>query len=110
MYLQQKELTHLDPTILLLIDSTIILLTADIDTAALLKNKDKRNIKYDDKVFIYYDEKHTRGIDVKSQPLIMKGLVTVGPSNNLTNISQGIYRIRKLNFGHSIDFYMLNNI
>lgn len=54
-------------------------------------------------VFMYYDHKHTVGIDIK-QPYKMLGLVTVSNFNRLTDISQGSYRLRKLNKGHSIDF------
>jgi hypothetical protein len=68
-------------------------------------------IKSDDKslhpLFIYYDQRHTIGIDVK-QPYVMKGLVTVNYFNKFTDISQGIYRLRKMNYGHVVDFVFAN--
>src|SRR5205823_12431551 len=30
--------------------------------------------------------------------------------NNLTDISQGMYRLRKLNYGHHVDFYVTTDI
>lgn len=55
-------------------------------------------------VFMYYDHKHCVGTDFK-QPFKMHGLITVGAKNNLTEISQGIFRLRNINIGHSVDFY-----
>jgi hypothetical protein len=60
-----------------------------------------------DDVFIYYDQKHTVGIDYP-QKVHMRGLVTVTNFNRLTDISQGMFRLRKLNKGHSVDFYINN--
>lgn len=60
------------------------------------------------KMFIYYDQKHTIGIDIPDQPYLMKGLVTVNYFNNFTNVIQGIYRLRKINYGHSVDFLTIN--
>ena len=54
--------------------------------------------------FIYYDHKHTIGIDFK-QPSKMHGLVSVSKNSTLTQIAQGIFRLRNINIGHSIDFY-----
>jgi len=55
-------------------------------------------------LFIYYDHKHTVGIDFK-QPAKMHGLVSVSEASTLTQISQAIFRLRNINMGHSIDFY-----
>jgi hypothetical protein len=35
----------------------------------------------------------------------MIGLISVSKINNLTQISQGIYRLRNINYGHFVDFY-----
>ncbi len=60
--------------------------------------------KYDtNEIFIYYDHKHTIGIDIQ-QPYNLKGLATVDYFNRFTDMAQGIYRLRKLNYGHTIDF------
>ena len=60
-------------------------------------------------IFIYYDHRHCVGIDIK-QPNVMKGIVSVNHSSTLTEISQGIYRLRKINKGHHVDFYCPDNI
>lgn len=65
-----------------------------------------RNQTYTD-LFMYYDHKHCVGTDFK-QPFKMHGLVTVGTRNNLTEIAQGIFRLRNINIGHSVDFYCSN--
>lgn len=57
-----------------------------------------------DEPFIYYDQKHTVGTDVKGQPYNMKGLVTVTPFTTFTGISQGMYRLRQLGVSHRVDF------
>ena len=54
-------------------------------------------------IFMYYDHKHTVGIDIK-QPYKIKGLATINYFNRFTDIAQGIFRLRKLNYGHTIDF------
>ncbi len=58
-----------------------------------------------DELFIYYDNKHTVGIDFK-QPLIMHGLVLISEDNTLTEVAQGIFRLRKMNVTHTVDFYV----
>jgi hypothetical protein len=57
-----------------------------------------------DDLFIYYDQRHVVGIDIK-QPYRMKGLTTVNYFNTHTEISQAIFRLRNLNNGHSMDYY-----
>jgi hypothetical protein len=67
------------------------------------------NRKYNDEkfnnCFIFYDNKNTVGIDFK-QPAQLKGLITISSKNNLTEVSQGIFRLRNINFGHNVDFYV----
>lgn len=60
-------------------------------------------------VFIFYDNKHCIGTDFK-QPDKMKGLVSIRYNDTLTKISQAIFRLRNINFGHSVDFYCPKNI
>jgi hypothetical protein len=60
-------------------------------------------------VFIYYDNKHIIGIDIQ-QPYILKGIATVSNFNRFTDISQAIYRLRKLNYGHTIDFLVKRSV
>ena len=69
-----------------------------------LHNKDS----YTKEMFIYYDQLHTIGHDVSDQPYKMKGLVTIDHFNRLTEISQGMFRLRKLNYGHVVDFMVKN--
>ncbi len=59
-------------------------------------------------LFIYYDNKHVVGTDIR-QPYFMKGLCTIGKNNKYSDTSQAIYRMRNLNYGHSISF-ALNQI
>ncbi len=61
-----------------------------------------------DDLFIYYDQKNTVGVDFK-QPIFMHGLVTLSLNDKITDVSQGIFRLRKMNITHSIDFYLNNN-
>jgi len=74
---------------------------------------DKIQGNYDNKMysnlFIYYDNKNCIGIDF-IQPYTMKGLITINYSNNLTEISQGIFRLRNINIGHTIDFYITDKM
>ena len=54
-------------------------------------------------LFIYYDNKHIVGTDIK-QPSQMKGLASVSSYNKITDISQASFRLRQLNYGHTIDY------
>ncbi len=58
--------------------------------------------------FIYYDNKHIVGIDF-TQNILMNGLVIVNEKSKLTDVAQGIFRLRKLNITHTFDFYIQNN-
>ena len=70
--------------------------------------KESGSVPYNNEVFsnlfIYYDHKHCVGIDFK-QPFEMKGLVTIANKSTLTDIAQGIFRLRGINIGHFVDFY-----
>lgn len=82
-----------------------------------IKNNEKyiynQNKKYNneifEKVFIFYDHKNCIGIDFK-QPFKMHGLITLNINNNTTDVSQGIFRLRNINIGHSIDYYICKEI
>lgn len=58
-----------------------------------------------DLLFIFYDNSHLIGQDIR-QPFILRGLASVDIFNRFTDISQTIYRLRFLNFGHSVDFLL----
>ncbi len=52
-------------------------------------------------VVYYYSQRHIVGIDFK-QPTLLTGLVLLNSNSIYTNVSQAIFRMRKLNKGHSI--------
>ena len=54
--------------------------------------------------FFVYDQRSSVGIDFK-QPEIMKGLVSIDERTTRTAAAQGVFRLRKLARGHTIDFY-----
>jgi len=56
------------------------------------------------RVFIVYDNKNCVGIDFK-QPFQMHALVTINETNDITETSQGVYRLRNINIGHTFDFF-----
>jgi hypothetical protein len=60
-------------------------------------------------LFIYYDNRNIVGVDIK-QPFVLKGLVTIDSANNFTTVSQGIYRLRNLNYGHIIDIILSDEL
>lgn len=62
-----------------------------------------------EELFIYYDNQHIVGIDIK-QPFILNGLVTIDSFNNFSAVAQGMYRLRNLNYGHTIDIMISNNL
>ena len=69
----------------------------------------KNEIFDTDKVFYYYSQRNTVGIDFK-QPTQIYGLVIINEHNNYTQVAQGIYRLRKLNVGHKFDIFYTGNI
>ena len=69
-----------------------------------------QNEVFDQKdVFIYYDNKHIVGIDIK-QPSELRGIVTVSKFNRTTDIAQASYRLRNINYGHEVDFFISDEI
>lgn len=56
---------------------------------------DYYDISYMDNVFYFYDNKHIVGQDLKINETA-KGFITIGFNSNLTDVSQGMYRMRKI--------------
>jgi hypothetical protein len=89
---------------------TIIYLLKD-DTKMIYNGN---HLLYEEKIYkteevvYYYSQRHTVGIDFK-QPNILMGLVLLNSYNIYTDVSQAIYRMRKLNKGHSIHIGYFNN-
>merc|ERR1712227_385078 len=54
-------------------------------------------------LFIYYDNKHIIGTDIK-QPNKLKGLVSISSFNKVTDVAQASYRLRQINYGHIVDY------
>lgn len=54
-----------------------------------------------EKVVYYYDQRHIVGTNFV-QPIILNGLVTIDKHSLRTNVAQAIYRMRKLNEGHTV--------
>jgi hypothetical protein len=52
-------------------------------------------------IIYYYSQRHIVGIDFK-QPNTLNGLILINNTNIYTDISQAIYRMRKLNKGHTV--------
>lgn len=62
------------------------------------------------KPFIYYSQGHVVGVDIKQDYLPrMKGLVTINNKSVYTNVAQAVFRLRKLNLGHSVDILFVTN-
>ena len=95
--------------------SNSILLFLDDDNNQVIINKDNldeliyvtrisqdyiSSIKY---LFVYFDQKHITGVDVKLIPLNAKGLVTIKYNTTIRDYGQGTYRLRKINQTQSID-------
>ena len=75
----------------------------------IIKTHNNKSLKITDNMFYYYDNQHTVGTDIK-QPYKLNGLVTINYFNRLTDISQGIYRLRNVNYGHKINFLVNSTI
>jgi hypothetical protein len=56
-----------------------------------------------DEIFIFYDNKHIIGTDIK-QPYHLNCCATINWDSILTIIAQGCFRVRNINYGHLIDF------
>ena len=60
-------------------------------------------------LFIYYDNKHIIGTDIK-QPNKLKGLVSISSFNKVTDVAQASYRLRQINYGHIVDYIIDNKL
>ena len=61
--------------------------------------------KFYDNPFLFFDQGHTVGVDIKQDKYpIIKGLCIVDTKINYTQVAQAIFRLRKINLGHTIDF------
>jgi hypothetical protein len=63
---------------------------------------------YDETIFYYFDQQHTTGIDIKL-PETCIGLAFVNGNTRFRNVSQGIYRLRKINSTQKIIFIGTKN-
>lgn len=80
-----------------------------LDNNVITKTKYKGEVYKTSELFIYYDNKHIVGIDIK-QPFLLRGLVTVDFFNRKTDILQAMFRMRNINYGHEADFLLSTKI
>lgn len=94
-------------------ENKIFVFLDDNNNKLIMENGNLRSYKNEifdtDKVFYYYSQRNTVGIDFK-QPTQIYGLVIINEHNNYTQVAQGIYRLRKLNVGHKFDIFYMGNI
>lgn len=64
-------------------------------------------LKYEKFYKIYFDQKHTVGTDIEL-PSTARSMTTINKFNNLTQISQGIFRMREINY-YQHNSYLINN-
>ena len=59
--------------------------------------------------FLYYSQSHIVGIDIDQDryPNIL-GLCIIDNKTLYTTVAQAVFRLRKLNMGHSVNFYIIN--
>ena len=64
-----------------------------------------------DKPKIYFDQGHTVGIDIKQDRYpYMKALCYVSLNSKYSDVAQGLYRMRKLNAGQTVDLFLVDPI
>ena len=96
-----------------LFNSTVIYL--DEKDKEYIINKDGNTEEYQenlfyDNPFLFFDQGHTIGVDIKQDKYpIIKGLLIVDNKINYTQIAQAIFRLRKINLGHTIDICYIKN-
>jgi hypothetical protein len=74
-----------------------------------IKNSRELETMSKENYFVFFDEKHVRGSDI-NLPLNTHGIVTVTHINNSVNIMQGIYRLRQIGKGQTIEFIINKNL
>ncbi len=89
----------------------VIFLLSD-NTKKICKNKQIFNYEYypykKGEVIYYYSQKHIVGIDFK-QSNLLEGLLIINDKSKYTDVAQAIYRMRKLNKGHTCHIGIFNN-
>ena len=80
------------------------------DIIKIILNEKSISIYIDDDLeqipIFYYDQGHIIGIDIKQEKYPkLKGLCIIDSNTKYKDIAQGIFILRKINFGHSIDIY-----
>lgn len=83
------------------------------DNKILYVNKNEEILEYYgnldvNKQFVYYDQRHITGIDIK-QSIVTKGIVTFRKISTYRNMAQGIYRLRALGNHQTINYLILSN-
>lgn len=64
------------------------------------------NLEKEEQPFlVFFDNVHTRGTDLKL-PINSHGIVTISPINDIVNVMQSIYRLRKISNGQTCEFYI----
>ena len=59
--------------------------------------------------FIYYSQSHIIGIDIKQDLYpVMKGLCIIDDLSIYSQVAQAMFRLRKLNMGHKIEFIYID--
>jgi len=75
--------------------------------------KDNKIDNYNDELLtdpiFYYDQAHIIGTDIKQDNYdTLLGLCIINEKSKYTEVAQGMFRLRKLNLGHRVDFLMIN--
>ena len=70
-------------------------------------NYDSINVPLQNR-FYYFDQSHITGIDVKIYNNA-KGLITLAVFNRYRDVAQGIFRMRNINYGQTVDFCFNKN-
>jgi hypothetical protein len=72
--------------------------------------EDYNENKFYEDPFLFFDQGHTIGVDIKQDKYpIIKGLCIIDNKINYTQIAQAIFRLRKINLGHTINFCYIKN-
>lgn len=86
----------------------VIVFFDENDVPKIIKNNsmidyDLKLLKHEKQYKVYYDQKHMVGIDL-DLPSNAKGLITVYKFNTHTQIAQGLFRMREINYYQSHDY------
>jgi hypothetical protein len=93
-------------------DYYIIYFDANDNPKVLLNNNhvdyNISNLKYENLYKVYYDQKHTVGTDL-DLPSAAKCIITVHKFNTHTEIVQGLFRLREINYYQHHDYLIKND-